>query len=49
MGELIYFLGLKIKQCRNDIFINQTNTFITYLKRFNKKNSKAINALMSTF
>ena len=26
MGELTFFIGLQVKQCRNGIFINQLNT-----------------------
>ena len=48
MGELTFFLGLQIKQLRNDIFISQTKYALDLLKRFNMESSKAINTPMST-
>ena len=34
MGELKYFIGLQIKQCKEEIFINQTKYTKELLKKF---------------
>ena len=34
MGELTYFLGLRIKQEKNKIFINQTKYIKEIIKKF---------------
>ena len=34
MGELKFFLGLQIKQCKDEIFINQTKYARDILKKF---------------
>ena len=35
MGELTYFLGLQIKQCKSGTFLNQAKYTLKLLKRFN--------------
>lgn len=42
MGKLNYFLGLQIKQLKNDIFINQSKYWKKILKKFNMDNYKEI-------
>ena len=43
MGELNYFLGLQIRQTKDDIYIHQTKYIKELLKRFgfDQSNSKA--------
>ncbi|KAE8665793.1 C-terminal binding protein AN [Hibiscus syriacus] len=40
MGELSFFLGLQIKQRKDDIFINQAKYFKDMLKKFGLENGK---------
>ena len=47
MGELTYFLGLQIKQCKNGTFLNQVKCNIELLKRFDVSNSKPFGTLIS--
>ena len=48
MGELIYFLGLQIKQLKDNIFINQAKYIKELLKKYNLEISKSISTLMAT-
>ncbi|KAG8649153.1 hypothetical protein MANES_08G071044v8 [Manihot esculenta] len=48
MGELKFFLGLQIKQAKDDIFINQAKYTKEIIKRFGMENSKSSRTLMST-
>lgn len=48
MGELNYFLGLQIKQTRNDIFINQAKYCKELIKKFGMENAKEISTPMGT-
>ena len=47
MGELTYFLGLQIKQCKSGTFLNQAKYTSELLKRFDVSNSKPFGTLMS--
>ena len=47
MGELTYFLGLQIKQCKNDTFLNQDKYTLELLKSFDVSNSKPFDTPMS--
>ncbi|XP_051129271.1 uncharacterized mitochondrial protein AtMg00810-like [Andrographis paniculata] len=42
VGELTYFLGLKIKQCTDGIFLNQMNNAKNMVKKFGMKSSKTV-------
>jgi hypothetical protein len=42
MGELNFFIGLQIKQKRDDIFINQSKYFKDLLKRFRMEHVKEV-------
>lgn len=46
MGKINYFLGLQIKQLKNDIFINQSKYFKELLKIFDMENYKEIDTPM---
>lgn len=46
MGELIYFLGLQIKQAEEGTFISQTKYFLELLKKFEMKDLKSISTPM---
>ena len=48
MGELNFFLGLHIKQEKDEIFINQGKYACELMKKFKMKNSKEMPTLMST-
>ena len=48
MGELKFFLGLQIKQCKNEIFINQTKYAKDILKKFDMDGVKSSKTPMST-
>ena len=48
MGELKFFLGLQIKQCKYGIFINQTKYIRNILKKFGIKGVKSSKTPMST-
>ena len=48
MGELKFFLGLKIKQCKNRIFINQTKYAGDILKKFGMDGVKLSKTLVIT-
>ena len=47
MGELIYFLRLQIKQCKNGTFLNQAKYTLELLKRFDVSNSKPFTTPMN--
>ncbi|KAK8561951.1 hypothetical protein V6N12_049006 [Hibiscus sabdariffa] len=49
MGELSFFLGLQIKQRKNDTFINQTKYIKEKLKKFGLENVKPQATPMSSF
>ena len=48
MGELKFFLGLQIKQCKDGIFINQTKYAKDILKKFGMDGFKSNKTPMST-
>ena len=48
IGELSYFLGLQIKQLKNDVFISQGKYIKDMLKKFSMSDSKVINTPMKT-
>jgi hypothetical protein len=48
IGELSYFLGLQIKQMKNDTFISQGKYIKDMLKKFGIDESKAISTPMGT-
>ncbi|KAL4297359.1 hypothetical protein GQ457_12G032320 [Hibiscus cannabinus] len=48
MGELSFFLGLQIKQRKNDIFINQAKYMKEKLKKFGLENVKPQESPMSS-
>ena len=48
MSELKFFLGLQIKQCKDEIFINQTKYARDTLKKFGMDGVKSSKTLMST-
>ena len=48
MGELKFFLGLQIKQCKDGIFINQTKYARDILKKFGMDEVKSSKTPMTT-
>jgi hypothetical protein len=48
MGELTYFLGLQVKQLKDDIFISQMKYTQDLLKRFGMKHAKPAKTPMGT-
>jgi hypothetical protein len=46
--ELCYFLGLQIKQMKNDIFMSQGKYIKDMLKKFRMDDAKAISTPMGT-
>jgi len=48
MGELNYFLGLQMKQLKDDIFSCQTMYCKDLLRKFKMEKCKAVSTLMST-
>ncbi|KAK2974626.1 hypothetical protein RJ640_029738 [Escallonia rubra] len=48
MGELTFFLGLQIKQSKDEIFINQAKYTKELLKRFDMEASNAFDTPMSS-
>ena len=48
MGELSHFLGLQIKQLKDDIFINQTKYINDMLKKYGMEGVKSATTPMST-
>jgi hypothetical protein len=48
IGELSYFLGLQIKQLKNDTFMSQGKYIKDMPKKFGLENAKAISTSMGT-
>ena len=48
MGELSFFLGLQVKQLKNDIFLSQTKYCREILKKFEMENCKEASTPMLT-
>ena len=48
IGELSYFLGLPIKQMKNDTFVSQSKYIKDMLKKFEMNDSKSISTPMGT-
>nr|GEZ17262.1 retrovirus-related Pol polyprotein from transposon TNT 1-94 [Tanacetum cinerariifolium] len=48
MGELNFFLGLQIKQMKDDIFFNQSKYIKEMLKKFSLEDSKPMKTPMSS-
>jgi len=48
MGELTFFLGLQIKQTRDDIFLSQTKYALELLKKFDMQECKSISTPMAS-
>ena len=47
MGKLNYFLGLQIKQLKEDIFINQAKYIKDLIKKFGMEDAKPVSTSMS--
>ena len=47
MGELTFFLGLQVKQCKDEIFINQAKYIKNMLKKFGMEKVREIRTPMS--
>jgi hypothetical protein len=47
MGELIFFLGIQVKQTKEDIFIHQAKSTKDLMKKFNMAELKPMSTLMS--
>ena len=48
MGQLTFFLGLQIKQTRDDIFLSQTTYALELLKKFEMQDCKSISTPMAS-
>jgi hypothetical protein len=48
MGELTFFLGIQVKQMKEDIFIHQAKYTKDLIKKFNMAELKPMSTLMST-
>jgi hypothetical protein len=48
IGELSFFLGLQIKQIKEETFVSQTKYIKDMLKKFGMKDAKGITTPMST-
>jgi hypothetical protein len=48
MGELTFFLGIQVKQMKQDIFIHQAKHTKDLMKKFNMAELKPMSTLMST-
>jgi isopentenyldiphosphate isomerase len=48
IGELSYFLGLQIKQLKNDTFVSQGKYIKDMLKKFGMEDAKGISTSMKT-
>ena len=48
IGELSFFLGLQVKQSKDDIFLSQTKYYKEILKNFEMENCKEASTPMST-
>ena len=47
MGELTFFLSLQVKQCKDEIFINQSKYIKDMLKKFGFEDVREISTPMS--
>jgi spore maturation protein CgeB len=48
IGELSYFLGLQIKQMKNDTFVNQVKYIKDMIKKFGLQDAKPMSTPMGT-
>jgi hypothetical protein len=48
MGELTFFLGIQVKQTKEDIFIHQAKYMKDLMKKFNMAELKSVSTSMST-
>jgi hypothetical protein len=48
MGELIFFLGIQVKQMKQGIFVHQAKYMKDLMKKFNMAELKPVSTLMST-
>jgi hypothetical protein len=48
MGELIFFLGIQVKQMNQGTFVHQAKYMKDLMKKFNKAELKPVSTLMST-
>jgi hypothetical protein len=48
MGELTFFLGIQVKQTKEDIFIHQAKYTKVLMKKFNMPELKPVSTLIST-
>jgi hypothetical protein len=48
MGELIFFLGIQVKQTKEGIFIHETKYMKKLMKKFNMDELKPVSTPMST-
>lgn len=48
VGELTFFLGLQIKQMKEDIFLSQAKYAHNLVKKFGMENEKTVRTPMST-
>ena len=48
MGEMNYFLGLQVKQCKDGIFVNQEKYVKELLKKFDLEGVKSMSTPMSS-
>jgi hypothetical protein len=48
IGELTFFLGIQVKQTKEDIFIHQAKYMKDLMKKFNMAEVKPTSSLMST-
>jgi hypothetical protein len=48
MGELTFFLGIQVKQTKEDIFIHQAKYTKDFMKKFNMAKLKPMSTPMST-
>jgi hypothetical protein len=48
MGELIFFLGIQVKQMKQGTFVHQAKYMKNLMKKFNKAELKSVSTLMST-
>jgi isopentenyldiphosphate isomerase len=48
MGELIFFLGIQVKQTKQNTFVHQAKYTKELMKKFNRTELKNVSTLMST-
>jgi hypothetical protein len=48
MGELTFFLGIRVKKTKQDTFVHQAKYTKDLMKKFNMTELKPISTLMST-